>query len=234
MGGLILHGLVPSGAGRPPGALPHLRIEAGPLTGLATATSARPVLDDPETTLEMAGTHNALLVAYAAVGDVLPVRLGACFSGETALVTHLARDPQPLLATLARLSGQAEYALRLDTADDAEPDDHPPATGGRAYLAAKRSRHAARRSRSETRRELSRTIRRTAEDIARASLYIPGNHPARLLDLALLMPKLAIGDLVGRLEALAEEAAHHGLLLRLTGPCPPYSFTHPIEELADA
>ena len=182
----------------------------------------------------MAGVHNSILVAYAAMGDVLPVRLGACFSGEPALSDHLERDAQPLLASLHRIAGKAEYALRVDVSGDAEPVPPSASGGGRAYLMAKRADHAARRTRSETRRELAETIRSTAVDLASAHLSLPCRQGDRLLDLALLLPKFASGDLSARLQPLAECAAGQGLRLRLTGPCPPYSFSHQETELADA
>ena len=87
MGRLILHGV--ADGPQPVDAPPHHPITWAGMTAVASVLDAGQDFTAPEEAMKIARQHNALLIAYGNVGDVLPVRLGSFFSGERALLGHL-------------------------------------------------------------------------------------------------------------------------------------------------
>jgi len=112
MTALILHGLVPADTEPPEGAPPHERIPAGRLVGLATACPHRGPGDAPDAAMSAILAHNALLAAFAAAGDVLPVRYGTAFSSRAALAAHLAEHEGDYVSAVAPIAGAREWGVR--------------------------------------------------------------------------------------------------------------------------
>ncbi|RDC73191.1 hypothetical protein DLJ49_08785 [Rhodovulum sp. 12E13] len=232
MTALILHGLTDAATPAPVDAAPHLRVRAGGLVALCTPLEAMPQTEEEAVSGALA--HNALLVAQARLGDVLPVRFPAGFSGEAALHTHLAAEGARYRAGLARIGGAHEYGLRLalrpgaalpagarDAADGKEAGT--PANSGRAFLERGRRRRDLRAERAAARVRMAERLATEAAGLAREAM--PGApRTDRLVDLALLVPASGVDALRACAAAGAREAAGLGLDLALSGPWPPYSF----------
>lgn len=232
MTALLLHGLADAAAPAPEDAAPHLRVLAAGLVALCTPLEAMPRTEEEAVSGALA--HNALLVAQARLGDVLPVRFPTGFSGEAALHAHLAAEGVRYRAGLARIGGAREYGLRLALRPgSALPAGSPdalrdtgagaPANSGRAFLERGRRRRDLRTERAAARARMAERLASEAAGLAREA--IAGAPRAdRLVELALLVPASGVDALRARMTAAAREAAGLGLDLVLSGPWPPYSF----------
>ena len=222
MTGLLLLGLVPAGTASLVTDPPHLRLQGRGFDALAlplARISAPPATE--AWAVEAALAQNAVLSAHAATGDVLPVAIGAAFSGAAALGRYLDANAPVLTARMQRIAGRAEYIVQLLPTALPAPDLPEPASGT-AYL---RRRSASR----EVRRSLGRERQLFAERVAAAieaedRVARPLKPGGALLDLCLLLERGRSAALVAHLRSLGDAAERVGLRLRLIGPCPPHSF----------
>jgi hypothetical protein len=234
----MIHGVVRADAPRPKDAPPHSRVAFGAYAALVSpghaAESADPsgrVRSDAgalEREARAALAHNRLLTAYAVSTDVAPVRYGAAVSDPDAARALLLPEHALYEAVLTRVAGSVEYALRLaaETQGRAvEPTDAAPPTG-RAYLAQQRGRRDARDQMSAARADCIAALVSEAAALARETAPLPARAD-RLFELALLVPRARVDDLVAVAGRRHPEAAKLGLNLTLVGPWPPYSFTNP-------
>ncbi|MBT2387019.1 GvpL/GvpF family gas vesicle protein [Streptomyces sp. ISL-11] len=177
--------------------------------------------------------HQRVVDAASARACVLPLRLATVYRDEHGLRRMLAAGHDELDATLDRLDGRAEWAVKLWTDP---PDSPPPATGparsGRDYLARRGAEHRARE-------EDGRRVREAAAEVHGALLTLAEEarlHPARdarlaggaghnLLNAAYLVRRercqafrTAVGSFADRPD---------GLRVELSGPWAPYSFVTP-------
>lgn len=237
MTALLLAGLVRSATTTPADAPPHLRIAAGALTALATPAPGA-LFDDAaeEPPLEVALCHHRLLAAYALAEDVLPVRFGTAFSGEAGIRSALAAGGARWRAGLARLAGRVEYTLAVEAG--AGPESRavpgPAREDGRAFLAEKRSRRDDRNRRAARRAAFLADLPGALAGLAADQAALGAPRGDRLADLALLVERAAIPDLLAQAHALAERARSLDLRLALRGPGPCYAFAARAEEPADA
>ncbi len=235
MTSLWLHGLVVEGAATPPDAGAHRRIAAGGLVGLCTSVGQAP--DTAESAVAGALAHNALLVAQASQGAILPVRYGTAFSSEVALREHLSEHADLYRATLQRIGDAREFGLRLQSVD-AQPEPAfrgapPQQETGRAFLERGRLRRDRRGEEAQRRACRADRLARVCAGEARAMVRQARSRADTLVDLALLVSRDREDALRERARAAQIEAAKDGLCLTLSGPWPPYSFAD-LREAADA
>ncbi|ABN78355.1 GvpL/GvpF family gas vesicle protein [Cereibacter sphaeroides] len=224
MSGLLLLGVV-SGLGISPAITPpHLRLEGeGYAAILLSLDRLPPDPASPDWAVQAALAQNAILSAYAATEDVLPVALGAAFTGIAAVKRHLDAERATLDAGMERLAGRAEYVAQLiaeQVADGAAP---APASGS-AFLKARSARHEQRRHLA---RERTGFARATAEELASLSCSAsarPLKPDGPLLDLSLLVARDRVPALLGAAEASSRAGSRLALSVRLIGPCAPFSF----------
>ncbi|WP_260350255.1 GvpL/GvpF family gas vesicle protein [Alloyangia mangrovi] len=216
---LHLHGLVP--AGQPAAGAPlHRRFRIGPMTAIVTE-GARTTMQDAA--LDSVLAHDRLLSCYLASGPVLPVRFGTCFSGPRALQEALAERLAPCTARLEALRGHAEYALTVEPGDAVQSINAAPnPETGREFLKLRKIRRDRRLKASEAQSQALRALFLRAEDLAAEAEPRPARPPRRS-ELALLMTPATAAQLR---QTLPGWCADHGLIARLAGPFPPYSFAH--------
>ncbi|MEO0915900.1 MAG: GvpL/GvpF family gas vesicle protein, partial [Pseudomonadota bacterium] len=144
MTALVLHGIVHASTPAPFAAPTHRQVLAGRLCGIATVVRPGAFEKDDPSTLNDVRLHHELLTAYAATSDLLPVRFGAFFSDEAALLDALQQDEAAHISKLTRLSDCVEYLLKLTSGAEqdggrAQPDPHQHPQDGRSFLQRKRS-----------------------------------------------------------------------------------------------
>ena len=227
MSAVLLHGVVPEGTVRPAEAPGHARWRAG---GLLALTSPAPdaLLDDVDgaATVQAGLAHDRLLSAYAHIGPVMPIRFGALFSGPDAVRARVSADATVLARGLSRLGMAREYGVRLVRAAPREGprQEALPAEHGRGFL---HRRAAARRERRAQAGSLGAFLADVEVRLSRHAAEIRQTGRAgrdRMADLAALVPPERERGFLDLAEALGPEAARHGLVLRLGGPWPAYSF----------
>lgn len=234
MTGLLLLGFVACGGTPRPTDPPHLRLPGTDRhDALALALDQLPNDTANEMwAIEAALAQNAVLSAYVATEDVLPVVLGAAFSGAGPLRDHLKDQGAAIAARMQPLIGRAEFILHLLPLASA-PAPFAPATGGAAFL---RQRSAARDLRRNLGCERHDFAERASSDLRSLAVAAVARSPKSggpILDVSLLVERTRTTALIERARAVAEAATGFGLALRMIGPCAPHSFTGR-EERCDA
>ena len=183
---------------------PPLRaVRSDGLTALCAPAEQR------ELTPEVLWRHEEVVEALMEHRDVLPVRFGTLVPDEQAAVRALEERRDELAASLERVRGAVELAVRAHPGGaDAQAPDDSQGQSGLGYMRAK--------ARSV---EAARLLHEPLASIARDSVVAPG---PELLRAAYLVDRGAVDGfvaLVGRLQG-----AHPGIDILCTGPWPPYSF----------
>jgi hypothetical protein len=176
-------------------------VEADGLTVLYARTQPR------EVTLEALWRHEELIEALMESRDLLPVRFGTLVSEERAAARAVTERRHQLAASLDRVRGAVELAVR---AHPREPRQcgHRLGESGREYMSAKARRM-----------EAARVVHEPLAAVARDSFVQPG---PELLRAAYLVDRDAVERFVSVVRRL--QRAHAELDVLCTGPWPPYSF----------
>lgn len=217
----LLLGLVDRGAVAPPDVPQHRRLpfESGLDAILVDAATGG---DAPEVqALELALAQVAILSAYAAQDDVLPVALGAAFSGDEAVLAHLQAIKPHLLARRAELAGQSEWIVAIDRRASSGSEPQPEGGG---YLRRKLAEKRAQRDADTARDDFVRAV---IGAFGPCEVRLAGPSARSRMSLAVvaaMVHRAAVQPVRTRLEDLAAEGERLGLSLRLIGPCAPFSF----------
>lgn len=221
-GAVLLLGFVDRDAPQPPDVAPHRRLPFGGILDAVAIDLPRVGPGGHEVqAMDMAIAQVSILSAYAAENDVLPVALGAAFSGDASLLAHLAVLAPRLLAQREALAGCNEWVLAVD--ERPRPVAEPPAveTG---YLRRRQAEIRDRRRLETARGEYLSTVAR-AFGAADVRVGRPECRPdATLATMVALVQRAAVETVRARLEELARDGERLGLALRLIGPCAPFSF----------
>lgn len=138
-----------------------------------------------------ARAHDTTLARVAAVGPILPLRLGTSFADDDAVRMVLRRHAAALHDELDRLAGHSEWAVTVHLLPDDQRDHarkpHEPAATGREYLEQRRAALDARNQRWEARERVAATIHEALANHVAAADRVR----ARLLDNA--APRLLHG-----------------------------------------
>lgn len=211
-----------SGDNTPQTAPNHHRLSMPDGAALALSVDASAAESD-DGILAWAEAQNAVLTAYCKGGDVVPVPLGAVFSTVGALVEHVTEQLDSVRAVAKAMSGQVEFALHVG-AEPSVPRPQTKAHTGREYLVRRQLQHGGQRAVGKERRAALATLCDAAHAQA-AKVRVLNRHGAeRLLDLALLVHRHKIPNLLESLRAQASKASSLGMSCRLVGPGPAYSF----------
>jgi hypothetical protein len=171
------------------------------------------------------------VAALFARQTVVPLRFGTAVEGEDEARRLVGSQAEAHRATLARLDGLAEVALRGPLPPSVDASAPPPAArapSGTAYLRRRRAAHAAAHARDEAAREA--VVRRYVRphEAVRDHAWRVGERredasegAARQWTLAVLLPRDAVAAYRAAVHQHAEAAGDD---LSVTGPWPPYSF----------
>jgi hypothetical protein len=158
-------------------------------------------------TSETLWRHEEIVEGLMETRNVLPVRFGTVLEDERAAARAVSGRDAQLAASLDRVRGGVELAVR---AQPREPSrDAPGRWGtGRDYIAAKRRRTA--------------EIRMVRESLATAARDSVVQTESEHLRAAYLVDRDAVDDFARLVRRV--QRAHPGLDVLCTGPWPPYSF----------
>jgi hypothetical protein len=162
-----------------------------------------------EMTAEVLWRHEEVVESLMEERDLLPMRFGTLVEDDEAAVRALDERREELKASLERVRGAVELAVRAEAAGDRE--DTPAGPSGTDYMRAKAHRT-----------EAARLLHEPLDFLARESIMQPGQE---LLRAAYLVDRDAVEGFVGLVRRL--QATHEDLRILCTGPWPPYSFAQP-------
>ncbi|MEM6939782.1 MAG: GvpL/GvpF family gas vesicle protein [Pseudomonadota bacterium] len=228
---LMLIGLVQGAPDCPSKAPPHRLIRVGPAHAIALDVPKGADISDEARALEWAGRSNAVLSAYAASGDVVPVSLGAVFSSVSALVAHVRRELPRVLRTAERLRGMVEYTLAVSD-EQSMPKPISQVHQGRQFLRARQSDRAAKKAYRAKRQLICNRLLEVLKSQNHLCRMVTHKAPKRLMTAAILVPRAEVATLMAQLRYEMSREAALGFYCRLIGPSPAYSFTE--EESVDA
>jgi hypothetical protein len=228
---ILLLGLVHKGTGPQPSTEPHLHLPVDNWEALALpldASNKGPHKDEAAQMLDWATRQNAVLAAYVHQTDVVPIALGAVFSGPAALQDHLVRNAGILEQAAKAVAGHCEYAPQIRAKDDSS---EPQATktgeiieGGAQFLHQRRTMRDIRLHMVKDRQSFVRQVAGRLTTLVTRACPRDLAGKALLADLSLLVSRTAEQELITTLTEFSERSNSLGLALRLIGPSPAYSF----------
>jgi hypothetical protein len=198
------------------------------------AQALRRNLEDLDWLATTARAHDAVVSAVARSGAMVPLRLATIYRDDEGVREVLAARRADLEAALLRVAGRTEWGVkaygdRAVLASPAEPE--PTAAGaGTAYLLRRRVQLSAdvetERRASEAAGRIHTTLAAFAVAARRHQPQDPrlsGRHEWMLLNGAYLVDDDRTDEFADAVAA--QDGAHRGIRLELTGPWPPYSFS---------
>jgi hypothetical protein len=227
--GVYAYCVLPAGV-RPPVGLSGLderSVAAYDIDGLtiwASDADAPPALD-----LDRVSRHHE--VVQAALGEaVVPLRFGGWHPDLAALTDRIRESSSQLAAALRRVRGRVELGIRI-VAARVEPDAQviAPKTGdessGRAYLRALSRRRSTRLQRRREQSEVARRLQAHLGDMA-VEQRVHYLSPPELITVAHLIAREDEPRYRERAAGFARDVQQE-LVVHVTGPWPPYSFSEP-------
>jgi hypothetical protein len=240
------YGVVPAGTPPPPGVD---GVVAGTLQALASPVDPAEFTDSAERDaawLEAAvRAHEEVLLAALVAGPVLPLRFATVYSSRQRLRDQLDAHSKALAAELRRLSGRAEWGVRLVADEgaaeaaamaadpriaqlDAQLGD---ATSGTAYLLTRRRAALLRDALGTARQALGDELHAALSPGARDAVLVAGDGDT-LLRAAYLVDDERVDAFQDAARAFGAGLAARGIDLQLTGPWPAHHFVRLDDELA--
>lgn len=203
-------------------------------------------LEDPGWISERAMQHERTVEQAFRYGPVLPARFGTLFSSSRVLERFLETNRRTILDFLESIRGQEEWGVKalLDRATARKwlvaeiakgVADDTAVSPGLRYVRERRAQAAAEK-------ELHRWVANICDSAAHTICESvtdwrqrkilddrgAGDPRETVLNLAALIRRDRVEDLLGRVECINAERAAQGISLVLTGPWPPYSFCPPL------
>jgi hypothetical protein len=176
----------------------------------------------------LAVEHNRIVTEFAAVADIVPLRLDSFHSGTDSIDRLLATDAPRLWGLLDRIAGRVEFAVRIDRlpVSLAASADQP--ASGRDYLA----RRGRDRQRLDALREVQgaqsaailKALEALSDSVQTAPLPDAATAPRCHMRLALLIRRDAFGAFEREAERLIAAARDAHLAVSVSGPWAPYYF----------
>ncbi|MDG4648418.1 GvpL/GvpF family gas vesicle protein [Roseibacterium sp. SDUM158017] len=231
---LLLIGVLPSDAARARGAPPHRRIPCAQWDALAFCVEDGPARDEEARIVDWATRQNAVLTSHVASADVLPVKIGAVFSGSRALRAHVDALSPHLGGLAERLAGCVEYAVQaVPGAESAVEAPRPEGVDGSAFLRLQRDRRDLRARNGARQRSFVEDLAKGLPALGRGIRRNDVRQKAAVADWAVLVERGGEARLVAGLASWDRRARAMGLALRVIGPWPAFSFLGAGPEAAD-
>jgi hypothetical protein len=182
----------------------------------------------------LAQRHHDVVNATFRAGPIVPLRFGTVLRDDTAAARMLEERYAEWRRALAKVTGAAEYTVRVTRSVDASSDRSPAAppmaeeagTPGTAYLRVR----AEQLSRQEAQRQVDDTVARTALERLGALAADVADGPGAtgsaevIADATYLVPFERQQEFLTATDQMSREFQHQGLELRVSGPWPPYTF----------
>lgn len=191
-----------------------------------------------------ARAHHEVIAAAAAAAPVLPFPLATIYRGDARAATALRADRDRLTAALRRITGRAEWGVKVYARPAERPaatDGHPPERADREDVPARRPGHAyldrlrgvrhERERRQEAGLRAAEVVERAFADLAVAGrrlrphdTHLTPGRGAHLLNAAYLVAETRAGEVVATVRRLRRSPRCRDVEIELTGPWVPYSF----------
>jgi hypothetical protein len=190
-------------------------------------------LEDLDWLAATARSHDEVVRAAARRGVTVPLRLTTLYRDDDRVRAMLAARGADIRSTLRHLDGRAEWGVKGYADRAAEPVPSPAsASSGTDYLNRRRAQLSSRRTAED---RVSREAVRVHETLAARAVaarrhalqgpLLTGESGQMLLNSAYLVDDRSAAEFRRLVTELSEQPG--AIRLQLTGPWPPYSFSHP-------
>jgi hypothetical protein len=174
-------------------------------------------------------THDEVIHTVAAAAPTAPMRLATICFDDTAVLARLREWYVALMNALDRVTGHAEWSVKVIAAPQAVEASTAPATTGADYLRRKKAAAEERATGDESALTVARQVHEDLGSRASAVRQLPpqdarlsGHQGTMVLNAAYLVPVQDAEAFAARIAELA--ADHPSLTVDGRGPWPPYSF----------
>ena len=189
---------------------------------------------NPQWLADVAREHHMVLHHVVTHTDVLPLRFPSIYPNDDALCQAIDRSSDALATAFDVVRDHVEWGLKIFQAQaPANPPTQPRPASGHDYLR-QRAQEASRREQAGIgRQQVLLDIHEALSMAASHSAVNPvqdralsGHEAPMLLNAAYLVPRGRRDDFFSVLDELVTRFSSDGYVLELTGPWPPYNFTH--------
>lgn len=174
-------------------------------------------------------THDDVIHAVAVAAPTAPLRLATICLDDDGVRARLREWYLPLMQALDRVTGRAEWSVKVLTRPRAPEQEEGPASGGADYLRRKKQQAQKRASGDAEAQEVAGRVHDELAAHAAASRHLApqdsrlsGHLGTMVLNAAYLVPVEDSEAFAGRIADL--QAAHADVVIDGRGPWPPYSF----------
>lgn len=210
----------------PPSPLPAVPgVDSAPLHTVHApplAAVVSPLEHSPPPTEQRLWQHEHVLETLMQQQTILPVRFGTLLADERAVQQALHSQQTAFVASLQRVRGCVELALRVLWEPEPVNQPAPADQSGTAYLRARQTTERQRQQQQQQADPLIERLHARLAPLARAHVHRPLLTPRLLLTAAYLVPLeqvAAFRQTVAELESVSPD-----LRLLCTGPWPAYNF----------
>lgn len=191
--------------------------------------------EDPEWVTPIARAHHEVLRQVVLHTDVLPLRLPGVYDDYESVRTAIASSLEMLEASFDVIRGHVEWGVKLFAAQEpATPPAQARPTSGHDFFRQRAEQRAQKEQASASRHAMILDIHTALADAATHAAISPTHDRAlsghadsvMVLNAAYLVARGLREQFFGLVDVLAEQCAADGYTFELTGPWPPYSFTH--------
>ena len=166
---------------------------------------------------------------------IVPLRLCTLYRDLEGVRRMLRENRESLAVSLAQVAESTEWGMKVffdgERALEDEAEDGGRGGSGREYLAGRQRQRQTANRLDALCAECAEEVHLALSAIARADRLNPVQQPEThgrsaemILNGAYLVDRGQAGELPGVIAPLAERWGHHGFMLELTGPWPPYNF----------
>jgi hypothetical protein len=191
--------------------------------------------------------HEAVVEWVMRTSPVVPARFAALFSSRESLDAWLERHHDAISRALEQFADHEEWAVkgtldkrtaeaRLYAAALVRRGGELSSSPGRRYFEERRMRAGIAEDLDmwlkEVGVEIAKTLLECATDLRERPVVTgaaPSEEPPRILNWAFLVAQSRASEFGARIQQINERYAEHGLVLDISGPWPPYSFSPSLE-----
>jgi hypothetical protein len=173
--------------------------------------------------------HDEVIRAVAPIAPTAPLRLATICFDDDAVRRRLQEWYIPLMHTLDRVQGRAEWSVKVVVPPPSAPTSDAQASSGADYLRRKKAAAEGRAAGEAAAQDIARSIHADLSGRSVASRELPPQDPrlsgrpgTMVLNGSYLVPDEEGDSFAARIAQLA--AAHTDVVIDGRGPWPPYSF----------
>jgi hypothetical protein len=181
----------------------------------------------------VAQQHHAVLQEVVRTTDVLPLRLPGVYTDEESLCRAMRESGETLEVSFEVLHGNVEWGVKVFHEKPVHVSERPRARSGHDYLRLRADQAKRRDTAGAERHTAMLDIHQALAAVAAQAAVNPvqdralsGRSAPMFLNAAYLVNRSRRDEFFAAVDRLVQRFAMSGFAIEVTGPWPPYNFTH--------